>query len=209
MKNASLVLNIVLLAAVGVLFYLHFSKGSTEQSQHGADSSMIGDLKIAYIRADTVLKHYEYFKVTRAQLEQKKTKLEQELRDRAQSLQSEYERYQRTVNTMTLSEVRVAEENINKRQQNLQVFQQSAEQQLMTEDAKIGDELYKRLTAYLADYGREKGLQLVLKFDPTSDVLFGHEILDISQDVIKGLNEAYALEKKSTSKPVADTTRAK
>jgi outer membrane protein len=109
---------------------------------------------------------------------------------------------------MTLGQVRATEEDLTKKQQNLQMFQQSLSQQLMDEEAKLNKALYDRVTAFLTKYGQDKGLQVVLKFDPTSDVLYAGPGLDISQDVIKGLNESYAQEK-TDNKTKADSTGRK
>jgi outer membrane protein len=204
MKNLSLVLNAILLVAVGVLYYLHFS---TNNSPGTSESSVAaGDLKIAYINSDTVLKYYEYLKTTKVKLEEKTKKMDQDYRNRAMGLQNEIAAYQRNVSNMTLGQVKAVEEDLGKKQQNLQMYQQSLSQQLMEEEAKIQKELYDRITVFLKKYGSEKGLQIVLKFDPTSDVLFAGQPLDISQDVITGLNSAYKLE---GTKPKADTTATK
>ncbi len=193
MKNLSLILNVVLLLAVAILFYLHFASG--KPSPASSSSTDVGDLKIAYIKSDSVLKHYEYLKFNRLQLEAKTKKMDQDYRNRAQGLQNEIAAYQRNVSSMTLGQVRATEEDLGKKQQNLQMFQQTLSQQLMEEEQKLNKELYDRVTVFLKKYGEDKGLQFVLKFDQSSDVMFAGEALDISQDVIVGLNEAYKQEK--------------
>lgn len=195
MKNLSLVLNIVLLIAVLVLFYLHFSGNKGGSLSPATNDSSAVDLKIAYINSDSVLKYYEYLKVQKQQLEARTKKMDQDYRNRAMGLQNEITAYQRNVNTMTLGQVRATEEDLTKKQQNLQMYQQSLSQQLMEEEAKLNKALYDRVTDFLKKYCQEKGLQVVLKYDPTSDVLYGGSGLDISQDVIGGLNEAYKEEK--------------
>jgi len=207
MKNLSLILNAVLLVAVGVLFYFHFSAG-TQETTSSASSINPGDLQVAYIKSDSVLKHYEYLEVNRVQLESKTKKLGEEYRNRAIGLQNEITTYQRNQSNMTLSQVRAVEEDLGKKQQNLQMYQQSLSQQLQEEEAKLREELYDRITTYLKKYGTEKGLQVVLKYDVTSDVLFAGEALDITSDVIKGLNEEYQAEK-SGVKAKADSIAAK
>lgn len=198
MKNLSLILNAVLLIAVGILFYLHFFGGKPTSS--AAPSNEMSDLKIAYIRSDTVLKYYEYLKINKIQLEAKTKQMDQDYRNRAMGLQNEIAAYQRNVNSMTLGQVKATEEDLGKKQQNLQMYQQSLGQQLMEEEAKLNKELYDRITVFLKKYGDDKGLQIVLKYDPTSDVLFAGDALDISNDVITGLNEAYKLEKSGPAK---------
>lgn len=208
MKNLSLILNIVLLVAVVFLYVLHFSPKSVASKSSSSDTSAV-NLKLAYINSDSVLKHYEYLKINREQLEAKTKKMDQDLRNRTAGLQNEITAYQRNVSSMTLGQARAAEEDLGKKQQNLQMYQQSLQQQLMQEEAKLNKELYDRITTFLKGYGQEKGLQVVLKFDPTSDVLYGGQSLDITQDVIEGLNEAYSSEKNGTASAVnakADST---
>jgi len=195
MKNLSLILNIVLLVAVVFLYVLHFAPpGKIDAKTSSSDTSTV-NLKLAYINSDSVLKHYEYLKINRDQLEAKTKKMDQDLRNRTAGLEKEISAYQRNVSSMTLGQVRAVEEDLGKKQQNLQLYQQSLQQQLMQEESKLNKELYDRITGFLKGYGQEKGLQVVLKFDPTSDVLYGGESLDITQDVIKGLNDAYDVEK--------------
>ena len=210
MKNLSLILNAVLLVAVGVLFFLHFSgnKSATGGSD-SATSAIPGDLKVAYINSDSVLHHYEYLKANRVTMEEKTKKMEQEYRNRAQGLQNEITAYQRNVSNMTLGQVKAVEEDLGKKQQNLQMYQQSLSQQLMQEEAKLNKELYDRVTAYLKKYAKEKNLHVVLKYDPTSDLLFAGDGLDVSKDVIDGLNAEYQVEKTGTAAVKKDSTATK
>lgn len=209
MKNLSLILNAVLLVAVGVLFFLHFSGNKTSAGGSEASASAIpSDLRIAYINSDSVLQHYDYLKANRVTIEEKTKKIEQEYRNRAQGLQNEITAYQRNVTNMTLGQVKAVEEDLGKKQQNLQMYQQSISQQLMEEEAKLNKELYDRVTTYLKKYAKEKNLHVVLKYDPTSDLLFAGEALDVSQDVIKGLNAEYKVEK-SPAAAKKDSTATK
>ena len=210
MKNLSLILNGVLLIAVAVLFYLHFSGNKQPSSQAGSSggSSIPTDIKVAYINSDSVLEHYEYLKTNLVQLEEKTKKIEQEYRNRAQGLQNEITAYQRNVNNMTLGQVKAVEEDLGKKQQNLQMYQQTIGQQLMEEEQKLNRELYDRITKFLKKYAADNNIQVVLKYDPTSDVLFAGEALDVSQDVIDGLNASYLEEKKGGSAR-KDTTSTK
>jgi outer membrane protein len=210
MKNLSLILNAVLLVAVGILFFLHFSGNKAATGGADAGTSTIpSDLRIAYINSDSVLQHYEYLKANRVTIEEKTKKIEQEYRNRAQGLQNEITAYQRNVNNMTLGQVKAVEEDLGKKQQNLQMYQQSISQQLMQEEAKLNKDLYDRVTTYLKKYAKEKNLHVVLKYDPTSDLLFAGDALDVSQDVIKGLNADYQVEKSGPAALKKDSTATK
>lgn len=206
MKNLSLILNAVLLVAVGVLFYLHFSSAKPKS----ADSAGVpaGDLTIAYINSDSVLKHYDYMEDTRVVLEAKQKKLVADLNNRANTLRGEIAAYQRNVSNMTIGQAKALEEDLGKKQQNLQMYQQSLDQQMAEETAKLNQDLYDRITAFLKTYSEENNIQVVLKYDISSDVLYGKTALDITKPVVDRLNEQYAAEKNGTSTK-ADTTKSK
>lgn len=208
MKNLSLILNAVLLVAVVILYVLHFSGGAPTDSKASSSDTSTVDLKVAYINSDSVLKYYEYLKVNRGQLEARTKKMDEDLQRRTVGLRDEIAAYQRNVSSMTLGQVRAVEEDLGKKQQNLQMYTQRLQQELMQEEAKLNKELYDRITGFLKEYGQERGLHVVFKYDPTSDVLYGGDGLDITQDVIKGLNDAYVAEKNGPAAK-ADSTSAK
>jgi outer membrane protein len=83
MKNLSLILNAVLLVAVGVLFYLHFSSAKPSAT---TASTPIGDVTIAYINSDSIVTHYTFMDDSKATLEAKAKKLDSDLNNRANSL---------------------------------------------------------------------------------------------------------------------------
>jgi outer membrane protein len=205
MKNIVFILNGILLIAVGVLYFLHFSgKKNTNVSSISAPS----DLKIAFIKSDSVLKHYDYFKEMKTILEAKSKKLDQDLQNRGQSLQNDINAYQRNLSSLTIGQAKAVEEDLGKKQQNFRLYQQSLEQELANDQNKMNEALYGRITAFLKKYTEGSGLQVVFKFDPSSDVLFGNPGIDISQDVIKGLNEDYKIEKQNPPAK-ADSTATK
>lgn len=207
MKNLSIGLNVAQLIAVAVLYYLHFASPSSKTNSAGKNGVLLQDAKIAFINADSVLKYYSFLEVNKKALEAKGSKLEQDFRDRAQSLQNDVNQYQRTVNNMTFGQAKAAEEDLAKKQQNLQMYQQRLQQELAIEEGKLNRELYERITKFLKGYASQNNLQVVLKYDPTSDVLFGGETLDITQAVIDGLNTEYKNEKEGNVK--SDTTKVK
>jgi outer membrane protein len=205
MKNISLILNGILVVAVGILYFLHFS---SKKSGSVSTISAPSDLKIAYIKSDSILKYYDYVKEMRTILEAKSKKLDQDLQNRGQSLQNEITSYQRNISNLTIGQAKALEEDLGKKQQNFRLYQQSLEQEMLNDQNKFQEAMYGRITTFLKKYADGSGLQVVFKFDQTSDVLFGGSGIDISQDVIKGLNDDYKTEKLNPAAK-ADSTAAK
>ncbi len=208
MKNLSLVLNAIVLVAVGILYYLHFSSKSSSSSS--SEVTRPSDFQIAYINSDSVLKHYEFVKVNMGKLEAKGKKLDQDLQNRAQALQNDITAYQQNYGNMTIGQAKAVEEDLGKKRQNLELYQRGLEQEIMGEQSVMTEELYKKITAYLKDYADEKQLQVVLKYNPGSDLLYGGANIDITSEVITGLNEIYKQDQSTFKvKSKADSIAAK
>lgn len=210
MKNLSLVLNIILLVAVCVLFYLHFA-GEKAEVKGKPNMMEAAAYSVAYINADSVLKNYDFFKEMQVKLQEKGQQLEEEYKSRAEGLQREVNDYQRNVNNLTIGQAKALEENLMKKQQNLRMYQESLSQDLLREESKINQELYEKITSFLNDYSQNNGLQMVVKYNQGSDVLYASDSMNITKTVISGLNESYKKEKEgaAVNSDKADTTVVK
>ena len=204
MKNISLILNGVLVVAVAILYYFQFRGGasSSMMSEHASS------LKVAFVHSDSLLKHYDYSKAGLEKLESKSKQLDRDLNARATSLQGEFEAYQRNRNNMTIGQAAAVEEDLTRKRNNLQMYQENLSQQMLMEQEKMNRELYDKVTSYLRRYSKDNGIEVVLKFNPSSDLLYAGDSLDISMEVIKGLNEEFRLEKQNAKPAAGDTTKS-
>lgn len=192
MKSLSLILNIVLFVAVGILFYFHFSQDKSVEAK-GAELKELtsGNLQIAYINADTVLKHYDFFKQKQVELEEKQKKMDQDYRNRAEGFQSEVNNYQQNVSNLTIGQAKALEEDLGKKQQNLRMYQERLTQELIKEESKINEELYERVTSFIKEYSLNNNIEVVVKYNQGSDILYAGEAMDITWKIVEGLNTQY------------------
>ncbi|MEM6845610.1 MAG: OmpH family outer membrane protein [Bacteroidota bacterium] len=194
MKIASLVLNAVLLIAVIYLYVLHFSAG--KETAVTADAQMSNTAsgaipRIAYVNSDTLLANYKFFQTKREELEKRAEDLQKEYENRARGLQNEISSFQQNAGGMTMNQARAVEEDLRKKQQNLLQYQQNLSTQLLEEEGKVNDDLYDRVSSYLEDYGKNADFKLVLTYTKNSGVLYADDSLDITNQVVMGLNEQY------------------
>ena len=115
-NKLSFSLNIVLLVAVAVLYYLHFSNfGATYSSQQSGDSSQtekpivlmpkdIKNSKVVYVNIDVVNEKYEMLKDFSKDVLSQQQRLESTYQAKAQKLQQEYEEMQQKASQGLLSE---------------------------------------------------------------------------------------------------------
>ncbi len=185
--------------AIVVLYILHFSSDKNQSQEPTAAVAAPLPVNIAYINSDTLLKNYEFSKMAAGELENKKDELQAEYENRARGLQTEIQNFQQNAQNMTIAQARAVEEDLTKKQQNLLRYQETLTQTLVQEEAKISNELYDKVADYLRDYGISNNYQLVLTYQKGSGVLYANDSLNITQRIVEGLNQAYALEEKSDS----------
>jgi outer membrane protein len=194
-KNLSLILNAILIVAVGFLYYDEFSDDNDETNESvNQQDTAVENHSIAYVNSDSLLAKYHYYEEVSKQLELKRNKLQQEYTRRAEGLQKQIEDYQRTVSNLTIAQARAVEEDLGRKRQNLLQYQETISQELMKEEAKITQELYDKVSAYLKTYGEENNLQLVLTYSTGSGLLYANDALNITSQVIEGLNQVYTEE---------------
>lgn len=208
-KNLSIVLNVILAVAVAVLYVLHFT-GTSDSAEvsEAAGSQTPSDLSIAYVNSDSLLSNYDYFKELEKKFMDKTEKLNVEYQNRAEGLQREISNFQSTAGNMTISQARAVEEDLRKKQQNLMMYQEQLGQQLRQEESVMNTDLYDKVSDYLQEYGKNKNLQIVLTYTKGSGVLYANEGLDITQEVMTGLNEAYKAEKEAPAKAAKPAAKA-
>jgi outer membrane protein len=209
-KNISLAINGILTIAVGILFYFHFSSsapGTAPKAAGMKKDSVAGpvvkpsDLKasdIVYINLDTLNAGYKMIVDNSKVLNNKQSVLESDYRRMKEKLQSDYESAQKAAQAGTLSAA--AQEEVSGRLGNQKNELDQKEAQLRnieTEYAREQAEVMKKLYDYLARYNASGHYRFILPYsgNAISPVLFGRKDLDITADVLTGLNAEYKASK--------------
>ncbi len=66
MNKILLIINVLLLAAVGYLYYLHYNYTSADEKKHADEkAAVLNSFKIAYFELDSVQNNYQYYKEVR------------------------------------------------------------------------------------------------------------------------------------------------
>jgi outer membrane protein len=202
MKNLSLILNAVLLVAVGVLFYLHFSSGKTQVSGKSDETSVkieMPDVPIVYINIDSLLSNYVYFRDMQDEFADKQSEMEAELNTRSRQYEASALDFQNKVQKglVTRREAAELEQQILQEQQSLLQLRDELSLQLAEEEQVRNRRLINKIMEYLVDYNKDYNYQFIFSNSFGDNVLFANDRLDITESVLRGLNKQYELEKES------------
>lgn len=189
-----------MVTAVAIVSLMASCQNKENKSTPAAKSdsaSLSGNEKIVYVNSDSLLTKYEYFKEIKVKLEAKTKSAQQDMASKQQAFQREVAKYQQDANTMPADQRASTEQRLARKQQELGTYQQNAGAALQNEQATENEKLYDKVADYLQGYAKKKGFKMVLTYSKgNSAILFADESLDVTSEVIIGLNEAYKADKK-------------
>lgn len=148
--------------------------------------------KIAYIDVETVMKEYEAAKALETAFTAQQQEMSAELQGMQAPFQAKVREYYQGAEKMTPSQRAETEQGLQQEQQMIQARQQELTQQLQQENQVKSEDLIGTVDSLVAIYSKSKGFNLVLGTQGNGTVMYGDEVLDITKDVIKTLNEDYA-----------------
>ena len=147
---------------------------------------------IVYVNSDSLLTKYQYFKDIKQKLETKTKAAQQDMAAKAQAFQREVAQYQQQQSTLPADQRAATEERLGRKDQELKAYQQNAGAALQNEQQQENEKLYDKVADYLKAYAKKKGYKMVLTYSKgNSAILFADESLDVTSEVIVGLNDAY------------------
>ncbi len=199
MKIISLSLNVVLLIAVGILYYFHFSGDKSNISNDEMPTEHyipLPNAGIVYVNSDSLLEQYEFFKNERNLFEAAQNRIKNELKTQGERLQQDVDLYQKQAIGMTDLERGQKEEQLSMKQQQLMQRKEELLNKLDEDQGRSSEELYSRLNLYLKKLNKSRNYNFVLGFQKGGGILFANDSLNITKDVIEGLNKEYREEKK-------------
>ncbi len=199
MKGTSLIVSIVLFVAVAALYVLHFVGGdSSEHDSVGEDVAVVnrGGLKIAYVKADSILLNYDLSQDLHDDFTKKQEAYTTEYGTKRQLFEKDAAAFQEKLQRGGfLSEQRAVQERdrlVGLEQEVLKMDQELSTKlsELQSENNKV---LLDKLMDYIKELNAEKGYDYVFN---ASNILIGDEADNLTGHVLKVLNEKYAEEKK-------------
>ncbi len=204
-------INIGLVIAVAVLYYLHFSncnKGcSANESNDSTAASApmvmapkeIKATKIVYVNSDILNEKYEYVKELASTAQAKQQRLEMAYQSKGQKLQQDYAEFQQKASQGLLSEnqMNASQDDLRKRKEELD--QMEAQLQRLVEEIQAdNNRVRKTVVDYVKEYNKQSQYNYVLTYSdgPGGVILLANDSMDITNEILDGLNAQYRAQKK-------------
>ncbi|HNW57194.1 MAG TPA: OmpH family outer membrane protein [Bacteroidales bacterium] len=196
MKKLSIVLYAVIFLAIGVLFFLQFSGNKHRNITKSAAGIPAGD--IAYVNIDSVIINFNMFADKRDALVSKSKDAEAELNSKGGQYEKAARDYQdkATKGLITRATAAQIEQSLVQQQQELVNLRDKLQSNLVEEEQVMNRQVLEYITTYLDEHKSEYNYKYILGKSFGSVILYSDNALDITQQVLDGLNKKYQAEKK-------------
>ncbi len=195
MKNFSTILNVVLILAVGFLYYYVFTgnKQTTPvvKTVVGSNSvSQAGNAPIAYVELDSLNEKIVFIKEKRKELEAEQRAIETEWQNSYRGLENQKNNFLKKGDAITQQMAEEFQMSLYQQQQKVDEKKQNLTQKLSEKSYKFMDEIQKQLKEFLTEYNKDKKYLYILTSGTGLDyMVYKDSSLDITNDVINGMNE--------------------
>jgi outer membrane protein len=194
MKSFSVILNSILVIAVAILFYLHFSDKHDAAPVAARIPAVNGN--IVYVNSDSLLDQYDYFKNKKSEFEETQNRIKGQLKSESEKLQKEIEEYQKNASMMTAQQRQSTEEQLSYKQQSFMQKKDEMLAKLEEQQNKVNEEMYAKLGTYMKELNKNRNYSFVLGYQKGGGILFANDSLDVTKEIVAGLNKEYEKEQK-------------
>ena len=187
MKKTTLILSIaafVLSVAVAIVTLTKDGKTSdTTVVSSDEVTASAGD--IVYVQIDSLIVQYDMFNDLKNEFEGKAQKVQDELNRKGRKLESDIKNFENSVQKglMTRSAAESKQQELLKRQQDLNTLMQQKQAELLEEESVMNNQVMYAINTYLEKYNEEKKFSLIFTTSgATNTIIIGNKALNVTAE---------------------------
>lgn len=155
-------------------------------------------LKTAYVDTSKLTEKSDELKEWEDKAKVKEEELGRELQKDAEQLRLDMAAAQGEARTKGPEWAQLKGQELQKRQQELSIKQQSFQENFAKEFGVQRDTIVSQLKKFIKDYGKKKGYDYIYGTGDAASVLYAKEGYDITNEILKELNDKYKSSKGSS-----------
>lgn len=156
--------------------------------------------QIVYVQIDSLMRGYGMAIDLQAAFATKSEKAQNELTSKGRSLEREMRDYQEKAQKglITRFQAQDIETGLQKKQQSVLEYRDRMMQELGEEEAVMMNKISDAIMQYVKKYNAEKKYSMIISTQGANTVLIADPSLNITDELLKGLNEEYKAQQDST-----------
>lgn len=208
MKKTPLILSVIAIVAVIVMVVLQFTTGNckrAEESNSGDVSKTTVKGNIVYFNMDRILKEYDMANELRSAVESKIQGINQEVTRRGNKLQGQVNEFQEKIDKglITRSVAEIQGQKLQQQQNEFNTFAAKKQQEISEEQTVMMNRIGDAIKKFIDKFNKTKKYSLIIATQGDilpAPVVSADTTLDITNEILEGLNEEYVKTKAKEGK---------
>lgn len=196
-KSTHQILYIILFVLLAVLYFIQFSSSSKTENIPTVEKELAiqplneGGLNIAFVNSDTVSKYYEFAKKIQKTLTTKRSEAEGQIKSKYFAYESLVQEFEKASPIMGDREKMEKAQKIRLLEQEIMQVEQQLSEQVSRQELELTQSYIVKTNDYMQEIGKTLGYDYVMSYRVGGAMLYANERHDITNEIIKLLNERY------------------
>jgi outer membrane protein len=186
------VLALVLSAAASVMTFVGKTGNISESEVVPGSTAVAGD--IVYVQIDSLVMNYDMYNDLMTAFQSKLQASQDDLQKKSRKLETDMKSFENQINKglLTRSSAEQQQSTLLQRQESLQNEANQKQLEFQEEEYVINNQILDAIQTYLKDYNAKHEYALIFTTSASTNVIIeGNKGLDITADVLSGLNNEY------------------
>ena len=196
-KSTHQILYIILFVLLAVLYFIQFSSSTNTENIPTVEKELAirplneGGLNIAFVNSDTVSKYYEFAKKIQKTLTTKRSEAEGQIKSKYFAYESLVQEFEKASPIMGDREKMEKAQKIRLLEQEIMQVEQQLSEQVSRQELELTESYIVKTNDYMQEIGKTLGYDYVMSYRVGGAMLYANERHDITNEIIKLLNERY------------------
>ena len=196
-KSTHQILYIILFVLLAVLYFIQFSSSTNTENIPTVEKELAiqplneGGLNIAFVNSDTVSKYYEFAKKIQKTLTTKRSEAEGQIKSKYFAYESLVQEFEKASPIMGDREKMEKAQKIRLLEQEIMQVEQQLSEQVSRQELELTQSYIVKTNDYMQEIGKTLGYDYVMSYRIGGAMLYANERHDITNEIIKLLNERY------------------
>lgn len=144
-----------------------------------------------YVDVNKLIQGYKRTKVAKAEFDKKANVMKANVDSLVGKWQKELQVYEKERATLSPKELKLKQELLGNKQQQINGYQEAIQKQIQEEDKKVTQTVINDINDYIKEYGKKHGYKIIFGASGGGNIMYANESTDLTEDVLKGLNAEF------------------
>ena len=147
--------------------------------------------EIAYVTTGTLINEYLGMQEANEIYQQQRSEWQSNLDSLKRGVNTAIKNYKMDSVNLTESEKIERKSNLLRMQQGFYTYSNTMAEKVAQAEEKMTMGVLNQINSYISEYGKAHGYTIILGTSSSGNILYGDEAIDITEEILEGLNKTY------------------